>query len=468
MSLNKNNYFRFSLTVVIFLALMSGITFTQNKLIDINKIVITNDLQGKDTIVNTSDINDLQIISLYPKTDDLNIDSLFAGNLLNFQMLTLDCENISNIEKYFSFFKKNDHFGHLTITNYKSNNLPNNIGDLTNLRILEIRNSKIMYFPNIFNLNQLIELSLTGTLIKEIPNSIKQLSNLEILNLEDCQIKSLPTEIVELKGINSISFTNMPNLDFIDIFKKISLIKNNIGLSIIDCNFSIIPFEITLLNNVEELYLRNNNIVNVPGYLFSLQKLYKLDLIGNKISFIANDSIFSNNIVLKNISLSNNVFTQFPLFLMHLKGLKELDLSYNLISSFPNDIQGLNRSNLNKIDLNNNILEKFPLGLYLLDSLKSIYLRENIIRELPEEIIKFQNLSYIDLSFNKLDSLPSTISKMNQLSINLTGNMFTNDEIMRLKSLFPNNFLQFDSPNLDEFFEYRDRKERYKNNSNKE
>lgn len=78
--------------------------------------------------------------------------------------------------------------------------LPQEIGDLKELKKLSLLNLPIKIFPDwVFQLNKLEYLMIRGTDISSIPEKIALLNQLTTLRVENCQLSSLPPEISKLK-----------------------------------------------------------------------------------------------------------------------------------------------------------------------------------------------------------------------------------------------------------------------------
>ena len=93
--------------------------------------------------------------------------------------------------------------------------LPDSIGKLTNLRILDaFQNGLQSIPPSIGNLSNLEELTLYSNQFTTLPNSIGNLSNLKTLDLRiNDNLNALPESIGNLANLNSLLIENIPNLN---------------------------------------------------------------------------------------------------------------------------------------------------------------------------------------------------------------------------------------------------------------
>lgn len=250
-------------------------------------------------------------------------------------------------------------------------------------------------------------------------------------NLETLSWKNLKNDILTVEAsfprINNIYLSDS-NLKYIyDNITSIFPYLKNIHLE----NNSINRLAGYDFKNVEELYLDNNplyylsfnpkftknlkilslsNITyNIPT--LNIPSLITLDLSENRLHF-PSDNIFEYTLFLENLILSKNEFTKFP-NLTSLNNLKKLSLAYNIITNVKD--------------------------ISVAKSLKMLSLRGNMIYNIDKKaFFKFTELEFLDLSENKLQSLPFGWNKnLSMLKyLNLESNYFQNIEGMMLNSLF--------------------------------
>lgn len=177
-------------------------------------------------------------------------------------------------------------------------------------------------------------------------------------------------------------------------------------------------FDFSVLENLEELNLRNTGLDILPKEILKLKKLKRIDL-------------------------SNNLFYQFPSELLSIYSLEEiyfnnetnvifnerLDINdetghLKILTLDSIDLQALNQLNiiapsLEFLSLKNDHLSKLPSGLSKLSNIKVLDLSNNDIIEVPKEFQNLDNLEKLYLYNNKkfnLDKAYSTFSNMNSLS----------------------------------------------------
>ncbi|MDB9836150.1 leucine-rich repeat domain-containing protein, partial [Flavobacteriaceae bacterium] len=161
--------------------------------------------------------------------------------------------------------------------------------------------------------------------------------------------------------------------------------------------------------------LSDNNFENLPQGLENLMDLRGLILDGNPLKEINNLGKLAllEELSLKDCKLDETVFMD---DLSSLDVLKQLDLSDNKLKSLPSGLTKL--SNLEILTLDRNPLEKindvdkFTLLEEL--SLKDCTLDETVF---TNDLSSLVNLKQLDLSDNKLKSLPSRLTKLSNLEI---------------------------------------------------
>ena len=164
--------------------------------------------------------------------------------------------------------------------------IPDTIGYLSNLELLQLNDSS----------------NLTA-----LPESITQLKNLKYLYIDNTKINNLPVGFENLQNLEALGI-NIPDLDLADVVDKIKHLPklswlrisnqldfpatfsdlHNIKRLVIEQNYDLwhkgyktlpIPENLTLLPNLEDLNLMNNNQANhLPESMGKLKHLKKLQI----------------------------------------------------------------------------------------------------------------------------------------------------------------------------------------------
>lgn len=121
---------------------------------------------------------------------------------------------------------KINQFGELNLSDQEITSLPENIGDLQNIKYLYLSNNNLENLPDsIGNCDSLIRLSLQNNKLRVLPESIGRLQNLVSLHLDHNNLESLPSSIVDCKSLELLTITeNKFNrlFDLIVVLSKIN------------------------------------------------------------------------------------------------------------------------------------------------------------------------------------------------------------------------------------------------------
>ena len=254
-----------------------------------------------------------------------------------------------------------------------------------------------------------------------------------------------------------------------------------VGLALFSKGIRVLPKEIEVLNNLENLTVFNDVLVEIPEELGSLSNLKQLNFSRNELSELPEQlgqlgqcleslSISGNQFTkvpncifkltkLQNLLLASNEIDNIPTEIINLTNLEFLDVGDNKIPSLPDQIADLtkldtflayqnlltaipnwfgNLSSLTSISFTENKLETFPNIIFSLDQLELLYLNDCGLTDLPNEIGDLSNLVDLTLEGNLLGSLPAELGTLSKLEfLNITGNRIRSlpDELGNLESL---------------------------------
>ncbi|KAL3824197.1 hypothetical protein ACJIZ3_020226 [Penstemon smallii] len=269
--------------------------------------------------------------------------------------------------------------------------LPDSIFRLKNLEILNLNDcSSLTILPiSIGNLSSLKDLSLTGSALRELPDSIRALKNLEKLSLGRCHsLTLLPEAIGDLKSLTEL---------YLD-FSSINSLPDSIGslshlkfLWMSHCkNVSHLPDSVGRLSSLVSFHLQGTPISEVPNQIGSLVSLEMLD-IGNcqLLEFLPN-------------SIGN------------LSNLKKLVLNNLLINQLPDSLTSLER--LETLQLNDcTRLQSLPSSIGKMKSLSYVYMAGTDVKELPSDIGTLSSLRMLKMRKKEFQEdnivLPTTFSE---------------------------------------------------------
>lgn len=214
----------------------------------------------------------------------------------------------------------------------------------------------------------------------------------------------------------------------------------------------IMPEEIGLFQNVQELQAKKEYLKNLPENLFSLVKLQNLDLSHNKLETISDNVIKLKNLNILNIS--NNKISYLPNSLCGLDELERLNIDYNQLKKLPsleklpkldslsahnNEIEELSElpESLTWLNLNTNKLKQLPVSITKLKNLKTLVLSSNLFDSFPEEILKLESLESLDLGGNPIEYLPKELLSLPYLKeLRMVPNKFPIEKRKELRETF--------------------------------
>jgi hypothetical protein len=127
------------------------------------------------------------------------------------------------------------------------------------------------------------------------------------------------------------------------------------------------------------------------------------------------------------LNLFRESLTEIPSSIGHLFNLQELYLNDNKLTKIPASLGNL--FNLRNLSLSCNYLKKIPDTIGNLTNLKTLHLYNNELEEIPATIENLSNLKYLDLQNNKLIKIPSSLEKLNLTFLDLSGNRLKMEDI---------------------------------------
>ncbi|MBV6442683.1 MAG: hypothetical protein EPGJADBJ_04404 [Saprospiraceae bacterium] len=177
--------------------------------------------------------------------------------------------------------------------------LPSEIGNLTNLQLLDVSGTQLIQLPpETSRLDSLRSLNLAYTPITQLPYEIGYLSHLRSLDLSQTGLNELPTSIGNLTCLDSLTLSgtrliqlpievgNLSNLRSLDLSQtglnelptSIGNLTNLQSLNLSQTNLTQLPPEIGNLSNLKSLNLSHTKIKTLPAEIGRLDNLQSLDL----------------------------------------------------------------------------------------------------------------------------------------------------------------------------------------------
>lgn len=289
---------------------------------------------------------------------------------------------------------------------YNLGHIPAEIGYLTELTKLYLRNGDIKIIPKEMELlSKLTYLDLSRNTLTELSDELCQLTNLQVLILSGNEITTISKNLSSLSALTKLDLSN----------NKISgtFVPNG------------------ALKSVQILVLTNNQISDIESSLF-------------------------NNSSLQELYLERNSLTTLTSAIGYLQELIILKLAENHLTSLPENIGSCEK--LQHLEIQQNQLTALPDSLGLLPALLNLNAKSNLLTSLGANIGTLQKIQSIDLSHNQLpfgelekinltsgfayapqDSIGNTVTLKNkmafQIGISVSGSKntyqwFRNNEVL--------------------------------------
>ncbi|CAL1267963.1 unnamed protein product [Larinioides sclopetarius] len=301
------------------------------------------------------------------------------------------------------------------------------IKPLENLEWLLLDNNGItsISFSLIHQLKRLIHFDISSNNMKKLPSDM-------FLNSRNNRLNSIHISNNRINRLKYHLFKNMHSISQIFLFNnKIQVIENQ---AFMNCS------------NLHTIVLSNNNLRYIePSAFYNLSKLTNLYLQDNKLELFSLD-IFEGNTSPININLSNNFIEILSLgnsTSSYLLNIKSLDLTKNKITQIPgilsnsisndlhclflshNKISNLSESPFPKLQIlhlsHNDIRSYVTFVSHCCPQVQILALDHNIISIIEgESFSQMQSLRILDLSYNRITSLPDnafTGTKLERLNI---------------------------------------------------
>ena len=327
----------------------------------------------------------------------------------------------------------------LSITDCKGKILPESLGMLKKLEVLEVQNSNYYekeygptYIPSsLGRLRALIILNLKNNNIESIPNTIGNLESLLYFNLSGNRIKTLPDNICNLKSLKEIIINGNQLIELPNSFGGLnSLIKCTLsgnklksllddfgGLNLLEIlnlgsnKLTKLPKSFGCLFNLKFLDLSRNKLSVLPENFGDLKNLEVLNVMENQLEYLPNS--IGNFSKLKELTLYKCKLQTLPASIGNLRMLEKLWLNDSLLKELPESIGNL--KNLQYLWFSSNSLVKLPDSIGNLHSLKELFVSDNNLEELPDSVGKMVSLEKIRIGKNPIKKLPSSLLELKKL-----------------------------------------------------
>jgi Leucine-rich repeat (LRR) protein len=228
--------------------------------------------------------------------------------------------------------------------------------------------------------------------ISVLPDSMGQLSSLLVLNIASTKIHALPNSFSSLCSLQELDCSET-NLNLIPHY--VGLWVSLTHLRIVACPISILPWALGTLEKISLIDVDRCPLEEPPQDVASSGGEAVLRYLRNIAAAASCGSLAMERM--------NLAFV--PLSVLKVSTLRILSLSSNQLEEFPAEFFVVMTS-LTHLNLSNNLISKVPKKISCLKLLRILRLSDNEIAHLPLEIPLLANLESLDVERNRVKSLP--------------------------------------------------------------
>ncbi|KAM9365328.1 LOW QUALITY PROTEIN: PH domain leucine-rich repeat protein phosphatase 1-like [Pholidichthys leucotaenia] len=310
------------------------------------------------------------------------------------------------------------------------------------LRSLSLSNNALSEFPlALCDISSLTELNLSGNSLSCLPAEVGTMHNLQTLLLDGNFLSSLPVELGSLESLTylGLSFNNFscvpPILEKLRGMERLCLAGNQLsvldlaGLQWLPARYIDLRLNqlqrVTLADGEQLVHILHLDLRDMGLQELDIQSLCKLELLRCDRNTLALLRVSGH--ALKSLHAAHNELKQLEVCPVP-ERLTVLDVSWNKLGSVPDWVSESSR--LEVLDIKHNCVSELPTRLLSGGSLRKLLagwndvcrlderversqlevldLQHNHLSELPHNLfIKAQSLRYLNVSANRLESLPA-------------------------------------------------------------
>jgi len=244
--------------------------------------------------------------------------------------------------------------------------------------------------------DHLRSVDLAGSDISELPDEIGQLTELSSLSLRNNRVSSLPESIANL--------TNLRTLDLRDnglaaLPESIGNLENLWWLDVSDNCLECLPESIGRLTRLKTLFATGNVLASLPASIGQLGALWRLELATNELTWLPDSVCEVANLEL--LDVAQNKLVSLPDSIERLLYLRSLRLDANILRNLPESVCRLR--NLKTLSVARNRLTSLPQSIGSLTQLELLDLSGNQLRQLPQSLCAMAKLPRLRLDDNPLE-----------------------------------------------------------------
>jgi len=246
--------------------------------------------------------------------------------------------------------------------------------------------------------------------IKELLVEKEEILN---LNLSYLKYKELPNELFKFSNLEYLNLSGNRFKNFEKLFEDLSKFKKLKILILDRTNMRKVPSNISILQNLEVLFIGTNGLKTLTEELPKLRKLKLLSVRGNSMLTDLPEAI-GNLKCLERLDISATGLKRIRNEVSYCTELKSISANASKIEILPKDIGNL--INLIHLNLGSNKIKKLPKSIGKMENLQDLSLGSNDIKKIPEEISNLENLTSLSVEYNRFTNFPREILNIQNLS----------------------------------------------------
>lgn len=208
------------------------------------------------------------------------------------------------------------------------------------LEILDLSHNNLteVFSVNLYSsfLQKLKTVNLSFNNIKKLPDGIHVLNELDDLDLSYNSLDSLPGSISRM---NRLRVLNLRGNEGFKITDSLTLLSTLYSIDLSECDLKLLPSNLINLS-VRLCYMEDNNLDSINDSVFMMPDLAYLDISNNNFSEIP-AGISKTGALFEALIINNNEIREFPEWFCSLSKLVKVDISHNYISTLPDSIKKL-------------------------------------------------------------------------------------------------------------------------------
>lgn len=285
--------------------------------------------------------------------------------------------------------------------------LPEGIFTLPALGKLELKCSHLETLDGIENLKSLGQLSLSCLELRNLPDEVGKLTKLHLLEMETPMMEFLPTGLSQWTALEEL---NLVSSALRELPPQIGSLSGLRKLQVSSALLHKLPEEIGQLTRLESLSLQSSSLEGFPGSMKALKNLQTLMVSSDELKPPFRDLEALSGLII--LELHGKQIDAMPESLENLTNLQVLDFSRTALRCLPDNLVRL--SKLRNLKLNYTNLAALPDGLGFFEQLEELSIDYTKVQELPACLASLKKLTRLGLSGLKLHSIPRELLELKQ------------------------------------------------------